>query len=289
MISTSTNNHTGLAIPENPLVPRLYRVERVHQETEDTWTLEIEPVDGVLCPRYAPGQFNMLYVFGTGELPVSISGDPAWHTTLVHTVRAVGQATTALCALKPGGIVGVRGPFGTSWPEEELYGKDVLIVAGGIGLAPLRPSIYSIMSNRNKYKHVSILYGARAPRHLLYKSEIEYWRDRPDLYIGVTVDTAEQGWTGMVGVVPTLISKAQFDPDNTAALVVGPEIMMRFTLIELQKRGVKPENIYISMERSMKCGMGVCWHCMLGPKFVCKDGPVFRYSDIATLFNTREV
>jgi NAD(P)H-flavin reductase len=185
--------------------------------------------------------------------------------------------------------VGVRGPFGTSWPTRELEGKDVVLVAGGIGLPPLRPTIYSILADRNKYGNVALLYGARTPHDMVYTDELSLWRDRPDFNIGVTVDTAERGWFGNVGVVTTLIPKIQFDPANTAALIVGPEIMMRFTIMELQKRGLQNEDIYISMERNMKCAIGLCGHCQLGPDFICKDGPVFRFDHLAGTFGKREI
>jgi NAD(P)H-flavin reductase len=186
-------------------------------------------------------------------------------------------------------MVGVRGPFGTSWPTRELEGKDVVLVAGGIGLPPLRPTIYSILAARKKYGRVALLYGARTPHDLVYTDELSMWRDRPDLNMGITVDAAERGWFGNVGVVTTLIPKIQFDPDNTVALIVGPEIMMRFTIMELQKRGLTNENIYISMERNMKCAVGLCGHCQLGPEFICKDGPVFRFDQLAEIFGKREV
>jgi NAD(P)H-flavin reductase len=275
--------------PGVPMVPQPYRINRVRHETADTRTLEIEPVDGSRCPRFIPGQFNMLYVFGVGEMAISISGDPAWRSTTTHTIRAVGNATRALTSLSAGDTLGVRGPFGTGWPIEEMAGKDVVIVTGGIGLAPLRPAIYAALANRKKYNSVSLLYGARTPIDLLYTDEIEQWRGRPDMYVGVTVDSANDNWGGNVGVVTTLIPKAQFDANNAVALVCGPEIMMRFAVMALQERGMPVESIYVSMERNMKCGIGLCGHCQLGPDFVCKDGPVFRFDQIAGIFGKREV
>jgi NAD(P)H-flavin reductase len=271
------------------MLPRLFRVHSKRQETVDVWTLEIEPADGGRCHGFLPGQFNMLYVFGVGEMAISISGDPSWRGTIVHTVRAVGTGTQALCRLRLGDMLGVRGPFGTSWPTRELEGKDVVLVAGGIGLPPLRPTIYGILAGRGKYGRVSLLYGARTPHDLVYTDELSLWRDRPDLNMGVTVDTAERGWFGNVGVVTTLIPRIQFDPENAVALIVGPEVMMRFTIMELQKRGLRDESIYISMERNMKCAIGLCGHCQLGPEFICKDGPVFRYDRLAGVFGKREL
>jgi NAD(P)H-flavin reductase len=271
------------------MLPKLYTVDSVRQETSDTFTLEIKPPAGELCPRFLPGQFNMLYIFGVGEMAISISGDPWWRSSCVHTVRAVGTATKAICNLKPGDTIGVRGPFGTSWPGPELLGKDVVLAAGGIGLAPLRPTIYSILADRERYGRVNLLYGARTPNDLLYTDELSRWRDRPDLNLAVTVDTADRGWFGNVGVVTTLIPKIQFDPANTVAVICGPEIMMRFTIMDLQKRGITSDNIYISMERNMKCAVGLCGHCQLGPEFICKDGPVFRFDHLDGIFGKREL
>jgi NAD(P)H-flavin reductase len=273
----------------NPMVPRPFRVRRVRKETYDTFTFELESANGAEAYPFAPGQFNMVSVFGMGEAPISISGDPAKPQTLVHTVRSVGVVTQAICKLKRGGVLGVRGPFGSHWPVEEAAGNDVVMVAGGIGLAPLRPVLYYLLSNREKYGRIVLLYGARTPQDLLYKPELEKWRGHFDLEVDITVDTAAAGWRGNVGVVTTLIPGAQFDPAQTAAMVCGPEVMMRFTLRELQLRGVEPENIFISMERNMKCAVGFCGHCQFGPTFVCKDGPVFRYDQVEAFFAKREI
>jgi NAD(P)H-flavin reductase len=172
---------------------------------------------------------------------------------------------------------------------EEAAGNDVVMVTGGIGLAPLRPVLYYLLSNREKYGRIVLLYGARTPQDLLYKPELEKWRGHFDLEVDITVDTATAGWRGNVGVVTTLIPGARFDPAQTAAMVCGPEVMMRFTLRELQLRGVEPENIFISMERNMKCAVGFCGHCQFGPTFVCKDGPVFRYDQVEAFFAKREI
>lgn len=279
-----------MASLSDPMTPRPFRVQRVRKETYDTFTLELDPphaaADGF---SFAPGQFNMVYVPGAGEVPISISGDPGRPQTLVHTVRSVGTVTQRICALGRGTVLGVRGPFGSSWPVEEAVGSDVVIVAGGIGLAPLRPALYHIMANREKFGRVVLLYGARTPEDLLYKAELPKWRGHFDLQVEITVDTASGSWRGNVGVVTTLIPPARFDPENTVAMVCGPEVMMRFTLIELERRGVPAENIFISMERNMKCAVGFCGHCQFGPVFICKDGPVFRYDRIQPFFLTREI
>jgi NAD(P)H-flavin reductase len=273
----------------NPMLPQRYRVQRVRHEIPDTFTLELEPEDGCEIPAFATGQFNMLYVFGVGEIPISISGDPTKRSPLVHTTRAVGTVSKAMCELGPGDVIGVRGPFGSHWPLEQAEGKDVVIAAGGIGLAPLRSAMYQIIAGRERYGRVVLLYGARTPEDLLYKRELEHWRAHFDLEVSVTVDHATGRWRGSVGVVTRLVSRAPFDPRNTLALICGPEVMMRFTATELEQQGVTAEHIFISMERNMKCAVGLCGHCQYGPHFVCKDGPVFQYSRMQALLTQAEV
>ncbi len=273
----------------NPMLPYPHRLMRLRRETDDTFTLELEPLNGAGNRPYAPGQFNMLYVFGVGEVPISISGDPTQAGLLVHTTRAVGAVTKAMVKLKRGDVLGVRGPFGSHWPVEELAGSDVVIVAGGIGLAPLRPVLFALLANREAYGKVVLLYGTRTPADLLFRRDLEAWRARFDLDVFVTVDRAMGGWRGNVGVVTTLIHRASFDPLNAVALVCGPEVMMRFTVHELNKRGIDFDSIHVSMERNMKCAIGFCGHCQYGPTFICKDGPVFRYDRIKPYFEGREI
>lgn len=272
-----------------PMVPHHFCVRRIRRETHDIYTLELQPQNVPEELRFAPGQFNMLYVFGVGEVPISISGDPARPELLSHTVRAVGTVTEAICRLGPGGVLGVRGPYGTHWPVEEAVGGDVVIVAGGIGLAPLRPVVYHILSQRGRYRKVALLYGARNPNEIVYRRELSRWAERPDVNVHITVDKPAVGWEGNVGVVTTLISKVEFDPQVTVAMICGPEIMMRFTVMDLQKRGIPEKKIYISIERNMRCGIGQCGHCQVGPYFVCKDGPVFRFDLIQPFFGKREI
>jgi NAD(P)H-flavin reductase len=272
-----------------PMLPILYRVMKVGRETADTYTLTLAAADGSQNFSFAPGQFNMLYAFGAGESPISISGDPARPETLVHTVRAVGAVTKTICGLKKGDVLGVRGPFGAPWPMAQAPGQDVLVIAGGLGLAPLRPAIYHLLAGRQDYGSLELIYGARTPEDLLYRKELELWRGRFDFRVHVTVDAARGDWRANVGVVTNLIARARFDPVHTLALVCGPGVMMRFTVQELLSHGLKMENIYVSMERNMKCGLGLCGHCQLGPFFVCKDGPVFRYDLIKDWFLAREV
>lgn len=278
-----------LTAVQNPMLPLIFQVRSRKQETNDTFTLEIEPLDSKSEFKFLPGQFNMVYVFGVGEVPISISGDPSKKNRIMHTTRMGGIVTKAMGKLKKGDLLGIRGPFGSSWPVDKCSGCDIVIVAGGIGLAPLRPAIYYILSNRERYNRVILLYGARTPDDILYKNEIEKWRSRFDFEVYVTVDRGISGWKGNVGVVTTLIPRAPFEPENTVALVCGPEIMMRFTALELIKRGVKENNIFLSMERNMKCGIGLCGHCQFGPVFICKDGPVFSYNQVKDLIFKREI
>jgi NAD(P)H-flavin reductase len=271
------------------MLPREYRVEKRVKETPDTFTLTLAPLSEGGDVAFAPGQFNMLTAFGVGEVPISISGDPARALPLIHTVRAVGAVTKGICRLKRGDVLGVRGPFGAAWPITEAAGNDMLIIAGGLGLAPLRPAIYQIFHNRAAYGNVEIIYGARTPQDMLYLQELHQWRGRFDSRMHVTVDAGGPDWRGNVGVVTNIIPRARFDPYHTTALICGPGVMMRFVVQDLLKRGVKEENIFISMERTMKCGIGFCGHCQLGPVFICKDGPVFSYGRLKEWFEKREV
>jgi len=286
-------------VPEEPavagpqtdvMVPAAYRVESVVRETKDTFTLGMKPEDGGARTGFAPGQFSMLYVFGVGELPISISGDPEEPGRLVYTVRSVGPATKALVSSKPGDAVGVRGPFGTSWPLEAARGRDVLIVAGGIGLAPLRPVIYHVLRHRDDYVRLIVLYGARSPGDRLFRKELEAWNRLPDTHVLSTVDYGGATWRGRVGVVTTLFRYVRLHPDRTVAMICGPEIMMRYVIGELENnRGVPASNIYLSMERNMKCAVGFCGHCQFGPHFICKDGPVFPYDRLRNLMGQHEL
>lgn len=269
--------------------PRLFRVCQASRETADTFDLVLEPADGGPPLGFAPGQFNMLYAFGAGEVPISISGDPARPEQLVHTIRAVGAVTRLLQKLKRGDVVGVRGPYGTSWPVDEAQGHDLVVVAGGIGLAPLRPAIYHMLLHRGLYGRVALLYGARTPHDLLYTRELREWRGRFDVEVEVSVDRATPEWQGSVGVVTRLVDRAPFEAASAMAFVCGPEVMIRYTVMALEKRGVPRSGVSISMERNMKCGIGLCGHCQFGPWFVCRDGPVFRYDLTLPFFGMREV
>jgi NAD(P)H-flavin reductase len=266
--------------------PVPYVVTGRHAETHDTVTLMLRPA-GNPIEAPCPGQFTMLYAFGVGEVPVSISG---FHRgeVLVQTIRAVGAVTRALCAAVPGDMIGVRGPFGTDWRLDQAAGRDLVLVAGGIGLAPLRPALLAALAQRDRYRRVLLLAGARTPRNLVFAAEFGPWReDGAD--VQVTVDRPEPGWPGPVGVVTTLIDRANFDPRRAAALVCGPEPMMRFTAGALLRRGVPAGSIRLSLERNMRCGIGRCGHCQLGPLLLCRDGPVVDYPRAEPLLMIREL
>jgi NAD(P)H-flavin reductase len=274
------------AAAADPMVPRVVRVLRRRRDAPQVWTLEIDP-GGAMA--FAPGQFNMLTVFGVGEAAISVSGDPAEPGRLVYTIRAVGAVSSALTRLDRGDVLGLRGPFGVGWPMAEAVGRDVVVVVGGVGLAPLRPALYRLYAERARYGKIALLYGTRSPADILFRTEIETWRRRLDIDVEVTVDHADADWHGRVGVVTNLIARTEFDPHHVIALVCGPEVMMRFGVMALRQAGVAEADIWVSMERSMKCALGFCGHCQLGPVFVCRDGPVFRYDRIRDLFAVKEL
>jgi NAD(P)H-flavin reductase len=272
------------------MTPHPFRVAGRRQETVDTWTVELVPdgADG-RAPPFAPGQFNMLYAFGQGESAISISGDPSRGGALVHTVRAVGLTTTAICRSAPGDVLGVRGPFGRAWPVDDAEGRDVVVVAGGVGLAPLRPVVYHVLAHRERYGRLVVLYGSRSPDLLLFGDELAAWADRDDLELALTVDAAGRSWRGRVGVVPQLIADAALQGERTVSMVCGPEVMMRFAVAALRDRGVPAQRIHLSVERNMQCGVGHCGHCQLGPTLVCRDGPVYPYNVLAPWLALREL
>jgi NAD(P)H-flavin reductase len=237
--------------------------------------------------RFRPGQFNMLYVPGIGEIPISLSSDPGSPERLGHTIRYAGNVTRAISRLKEGDVIGVRGPYGSSWPLEQARGGDLCIVTGGIGLAPLRPVIYTIIRQRADFERVILLYGARTPADMLYTSEFSAWQAH-DIQVLVTVDRADDKWRGHVGVVPMLFYQVRLDPKRTIVLTCGPEIMIRFVIYEALARRIPKESIYVSMERNMKCGIGVCGHCQFGPTFICRDGPVLSYAQIEPFFGVED-
>ncbi len=275
----------------DPLITQPWNVQEYTNETSDTFTITLEPEIPMNGSEYAfkPGQFNMLYVFGVGEIPISICSDPETKNRISHTTRIVGTVTRAMSELKAGDAIGVRGPFGNPWPVVQAKNKDIIIIAGGIGLAPLRPAIYHILKNRDDYDRVALLYGARTQADILYRTELEHWSSRLDVEVFVTVDRGSSDWYGNVGVVTRLIQRAPLNPANSLVMICGPEIMMKYCVPELHTRGIRDEEIYVSMERNMQCAVGYCGHCQFGSEFVCKSGPVFKYSNIKKLINIEEL
>lgn len=274
--------------PPEAMLPRIFRVVSTREETHDTTTLVIEPEGGQVL-HFRPGQYTMLYVFGVGEVPLSVSGDPGRPETLVHTVRAVGAVTRALVGLRAGDVVGVRGPYGSGWPVSEARDKDLLVVAGGIGLAPLRPVLYEALTHRAELGRVSLVYGARSPSDLLYREELEDWDQMPALDVEITVDVSDRDWRGDVGMVTGLLSRVAMEPGRTVAMLCGPEVMMKVVARELLSVGLRPEDISVSIERNMKCAVGVCGHCQFGADFVCWGGPVFSYAAVADRWQVAEI
>lgn len=268
------------------MVPVLAKITRRIRDLNDVVTFEME-VDG--WAGFAPGQFNMLSVFGVGEIPISISGPISDNSKIIHTIRDVGAASKALCNLEKGAVIGLRGPYGVPWPVEAAHGRDVVVIAGGLGLAPVRPILYELIENRDAYNKVTLLYGARSPDEILFSRELGEWRSRLDFGVEVTVDRGNEAWHGHVGVVTSLLRSVDFDPAKTTAFVCGPEIMMRYGAKGLTDAGVAPTDIFLSMERNMQCGIGLCGHCQLGPVFVCKDGPVFDWKELKPLMSVKEL
>lgn len=267
--------------PKSVWLPAVARLESLKPECPGVASYHFSFVDPATAGeyRFQPGQFNMLYLPGCGESAISLSSDAAQPERLVHTVRVAGNVTLALSRLQVGDQIGLRGPFGNPWPIQACRGRDIVLACGGIGLAPLRPVLYHIVRHRADYGRVFLLYGARTPKDLLYTEEFAAWR-QADIEVEVTVDIAEAGWEGSIGVVPILFYRLRLQPQRTTILTCGPEIMMRFVIFEALARKVPAKQIYLSMERHMSCAVKLCGQCQLGPVFVCRDGPVFTYEQM---------
>lgn len=260
------------------LIPTLYQVKTIAHDTSDVFTLTLTAKEDGKKMEFLPGQFNMLYHFGFGEVAISISGDPSKQDALVHTIRAVGSVTKRMQELKAGDEIGVRGPFGSQWPLSKKH-CDVLVIAGGIGLATLRPALFDLAAQKNQYRDITLLYGTRNPEEIIYKKDLESWQ-KQGIKIETTVDYADVSWQGQVGVVTSLIKKNMKDPKNTLVFICGPEIMIKFAVQELLGATVDENHIFISLERNMQCAVGFCGRCQYGPYFLCKDGPVFSYAQL---------
>ncbi|MEZ6072666.1 MAG: FAD/NAD(P)-binding protein [Pirellulales bacterium] len=265
------------------------RITRIKAEVSGIWTYDLAFEDEAVAAsyRFAPGQFNMLYLPGFGESAISVSSDAESAETISHTVRVAGNVTHALARKKVGDEVALRGPFGSAWPIEQCRGQDVVIACGGVGLAPLRPVIYHVIRHRGDFGRVILLYGARTPADLLFTDEYAAWQDA-DVEVCATVDLGDETWQGDIGVVPILFYRLRLDAPRTRVLTCGPEVMMRFVIFEARARKVEKRHIYISMERNMNCAVGLCGHCQLGPAFVCKDGPVFTYEKMEPYLNLED-
>ena len=273
----------------DPMIVRPVLIRRIIWENDDTFTLTLDMSAGAEPFTFLPGQFNMVYVYGIGEAAISISSDPSRAGSLDHTIHRVGTVTTALAHKKRGDMIGIRGPFGSNWPIDVARGKDVCIISGGIGLAPLRPVVYSLLKKRDDYGRIIVLYGGRSPLDLLYRVELEKWANDYNVETLVTVDRGDSSWKGHIGVVTALFSYIKLDARATIAYVCGPEMMMKYTIDELERRGLQPDQVYLSMERNMKCAVGFCGHCQLGPTFICKDGPVYPLPRVRSLLEKKEL
>ncbi len=273
----------------NEMAPVSYRVRSKVVENSESVTLCLEPTTTELAaPR--PGEFMMLYAYGVGEIAISVSGDPSLTDgTITHTIRSVGAVSAALCALEPGATLGVRGPFGTAWGLEDAEGQDLVVVAGGVGLAPLRPVVLGALAHRDRYGRVVVIAGARAQRDFLYSAELASWQQDSRLEAHVTVDVPIQGWLGETGFVTEPLRRLTLQPDRVTAFLCGPESMMRFGAQTLLAKDIAPQSIRVSLERNMQCGIGWCGHCQLGPLLLCRDGPVVGYDVARPLLEVEEL
>ena len=266
----------------SPYVPRMARIESAEQMTETERFFRLAMEDGQAL-RYEPGQFVEVTVFGFGEAPISIASSPTQGDTLELCVRSVGTVTNALKNFKKGDRVGIRGPFGNHFPYEKMKGEDVLFVAGGLGLAPTRSLIRYVLDHRKDYRNVTILVGAREPKWLLFRDELAAWGKRQDAKTLVTVDRCGEEWKGCTGVITRLFKQVKLDAAKTWAVIVGPPVMFKFTVLEALAEGVPERRIVCSLERHMKCGVGKCGHCQIRGIYVCRDGPVFTYDQVKQL------
>lgn len=263
-------------------LPGVWRVVERLEEIVDTVSITITPADQSEF-EFKPGQFCMVYIPGSGDIPISISGKALGGDGIVLTVRSVGLVSDSICNLQPGDSIGIRGPFGTGWPVDLVSGHDFLAIGGGLGGAPLRPAIGAVISDPTRTHSNAYLYGSRTPDTVLFDAQLSDWSNAPNTEVMLTVDQGDTEWHGNVGLVTALLPRVEIEPTNTIVFICGPDLMMRFTALELLDLGVPAENVYLSLERNMQCGVGLCGHCQLGGKFICTDGPVFKYSEITEL------
>lgn len=277
----STTAAAGTSGRRDVYLPELATVTKVEPVTKQEAFFEFRFISGREL-GHMPGQFAEVSIAGVGEAPISISSSPTQRGAFQMVVRNVGNVTAAMHRLQAGATVGVRGPFGTHFPvDTAMKGKDIVFICGGIGLVPVRSAINYVLDHRSDYGRVMIVFGTKTPADRLFVEEAREWAKKPNVTFLETVDRGEEGWSGNVGVITTLLPRIQINPRNTVAIVCGPPIMYKFVIIELDKMGVSQQNIYVSLERHMKCGVGKCGHCQVNKTYVCQDGPVFRYADVS--------
>lgn len=269
---------------DDPCLPNAATIVRRTQESPSIFTFDTAFVDSAVEFRFQPGQFNMVYLYGVGEVPISISSDPANTAYISHTIRKVGRVTNALDCLHEGDIIGIRGPYGKGWPLDEAKGKDVLIITGGLGCAPTVAVIKYILARRKQYGHLKILQGVKHSEDFIYRQAYQKWQQAPNTEVHIAADKANAQWSWAVGYVTDLIDSLTLRPEQTIVMMCGPEMMMHTAVNVLSTKGIEENQIYLSMERNMECGIGLCGHCQYGGLFLCKDGPVFSYPQVKPLF-----
>ena len=270
----------------SPYLPREAEIVSRTAESADTFSLHLRLTDG-LPYRFDPGQFNMLYLHGCGEVPISIVDEDPEQSILTHTIRAVGRVTRGIEQLHAGDRIGLRGPYGRGWPMREAEGRDIVVVTGGLGCAPSVSIIHHVLAHRERYGHLSILQGVKHTSDLIWRSQYDAWSALPDVDVLLAADVADTGWHGHVGLVTALFDRLRIAPWQTVAMLCGPEVMMRAAAEGLHGLGVAKDMIYLSMERNMHCAVGHCGHCQFGSAFVCRDGPVFAWPTVRSLLGTR--
>lgn len=279
------------AHPHNPWLAHTVRIADIAPATPGVFMCDLVFEDPAAAGEYSylPGQFNMLYLPGLGEIAISISGDPDARACVAHTIREAGNVTRALSQLPVGATIGLRGPFGSHWPVERCRGRDIVLVAGGIGLAPLRPVVCHLLTHRDEFGDLTLIIGAREPAGLLYQSEYVAWRAH-GIDVQVTVDRADSSWSGKIGMVTNVLDRIPLrDAGQTVLMTCGPEVMMWYTVQLALGRGMRPESLFVSLERNMNCAIGLCGHCQFGPEFLCKDGPIFRYDRVASILKVDDL
>ncbi len=273
----------------DPHTPHVAVIDQRTQEAPNIFTLRLQYEDTDVQEAFAfePGQFNMVTLYGVGEIPISIVNDPIDSHFFDHTIRVVGRVSEGMSKLQPGDRVGIRGPFGRGWPLERIKGKDVLLITGGLGCAPLVSVIRYLLRRREDYGHIHILQGVKHANDLIWRDQYEAWAAMRDVNILLAADVVSKGWTGQQGMVTELIDQLSLRPQRTVVMLCGPELMMLAAIANLREKRIQDGNIWFSMERNMQCGIGQCGHCQIGPKYVCQDGPVFCYLELADFMGAK--